>query len=460
MADLEQYLDRNRKRQLDELCEWLAIPSISGLGEHRADVARAAFWLADHLERIGLHHVELIETDGHPLILADRLDAGPDRPTLLIYGHYDVQPIDPIGEWETPPFDPVVRQGPHGEAIFARGATDDKGQIFAQIKALESLLATAGELPINVKLLVEGEEEVGSVAVSSFIRDHADRLVADACLISDTAMIAPGQPSIDYGLRGAWAGELIVRGPATDLHSGGFGGAVHNPAQALVEIVAGMHDPDGRVAVDGFYDSVRELPDEEREQLSRIPFGDDEALAATGVPALYGEPGFSVVERIGARPTLELNGIAGGYYGEGFKTVIPREARAKISCRLVPEQDPERVRRAIEAHVERVTPPSVRSEVVSLFGLGATLLERDSDAIRAAGRALGRAFGREPLFTLGGGGIPIVALLGDTLGIPVVLMGFGLPDDNAHAPNERLLLANFYGGIRAGSEFLLELGRA
>ncbi|MBW2278396.1 MAG: M20/M25/M40 family metallo-hydrolase, partial [Deltaproteobacteria bacterium] len=242
MNELDQYLDHNRKRQLDELCEWLSIPSISTLAEHAGGVARAARWLADHLERIGLHHVEVIETSGHPLVFADWLEAGADKPTLLIYGHYDVQPVDPIDEWDTPPFDPAVRAGPHGEAVFARGATDDKGQTFAHVKALEAQLATAGKLPVNVKLLIEGEEEVGSKAITAFVRDHSERLAADACLISDTAMVAPGRPSMDYGLRGAWACELIVRGPATDLHSGGFGGAVHNPAQALTEIVASMHD--------------------------------------------------------------------------------------------------------------------------------------------------------------------------------------------------------------------------
>jgi len=459
MDDLERYLEANRARQLDELSEWLAIPSVSGLAAHRADVARAAFWLADHLERIGLRDVELIETEGHPLVYADLLGAGAGRPTVLIYGHYDVQPAEPLDAWDTPPFVPTVRPGPHGEAIHARGATDDKGQIFAQIKAVEALLATAGALPVNVRLLIEGEEETGSRAITAFAREHGDRLAADVCLISDTSMIAPGRPSIDYGLRGAWACELVVRGPASDLHSGGFGGAVHNPAQALAEIIATMHDADGRVTIDGFYDGVRELADDERRRLAEIPFGQDELRAATGVPGPYGEPGFTVLERIGARPTLEINGIAGGHHGEGFKTVIPARAHAKVSCRLVPDQDPAAVERAFRAHVERVTPPSVVSEVVSLFGLEATLLDPDSDAMHAAARALETAFGQTPVFTLGGGGIPIVSVLMEALGLPVVLMGLGLPDDNAHAPNERLLIEGFYLGIRAGIAFLQELGR-
>jgi acetylornithine deacetylase/succinyl-diaminopimelate desuccinylase-like protein len=459
MNELERYLEDNRKRHLDDLREWLAIPSVSGLAEHRDDVRRAARWLVDHLERIGLQHVELIETEGHPIVCADWLEAGADRPTVLLYGHYDVQPVDPLDEWVTPPFEPTVRSSPAGDAIFARGATDDKGQALAQIHALEALLATAGELPVNVKLLVEGEEEVGSRAVTAFAQSHAERLAADACVISDTSMIAPGRPSIDYGLRGAWACELIVRGPATDLHSGGFGGAVHNPAQALAEIVATMHDAEGRVSIEGFYDGVRELGADERARLAEARFGDEEARQVTGVPALYGEPGFSVVERIGARPTLELNGIAGGYYGEGFKTVIPREARAKISCRLVPHQDPGRVEEAFRAHLERVTPPTVTCEIVPMFGLGATLLDPDSAPMRAAARALETAFGRASVFTLGGGGIPIVSVMCEVLDLPVVLMGLGLPDDNAHAPNEKLLLENFHRGTRAGAEFLRELGQ-
>jgi acetylornithine deacetylase/succinyl-diaminopimelate desuccinylase-like protein len=457
MSDLDLYLEDNRQRQLQELCEWLAIPSISTLSEHQGDMDRAARWLVERLGRIGLEHVELTETAGHPLVYADWLGAGEGAPTVLVYGHYDVQPVDPLEEWETPPFEPIVRDGPLGPAVFARGATDDKGQVWAQISAAEALLATTGRLPVNLRLLVEGEEEVGGEGIAAFVREHPERLACDVVVISDSAMMAPGRPSLDYGLRGMWACELIVRGPVRDLHSGGFGGAVHNPAQALAEIVATLHDDQGRVSVPGFYDQVRELPQSERERLARVPFGDDEALAASGVPALYGEREFTVVERIGARPTLEINGIAGGYAGEGFKTVIPREARAKISCRLVPHQDPEQVGRSVAEHLAQVTPPSVRCEVVPLFGLEATLLDPESPPMRAAAAGLRVAFGAEPVFNLGGGGIPVVSVFQQVLGAPVILMGFGLADDNAHAPNERLLLGNFYKGIRAAVGFFQEL---
>jgi acetylornithine deacetylase/succinyl-diaminopimelate desuccinylase-like protein len=452
-TELTAYLKDNADRQIEELIDWLRIPSVSTQSEHCEDMVRAAHWLANHLKVIGLENVEVKETDRHPLVYGEWLHAGDGCPTVLIYGHYDVQPVDPLDKWITPPFEPSIR----GDDLFARGTTDDKGQLFALVKALQALLEVRGELPLNIKLIAEGDEESGAPTLESYVKKNRQKLATDVCLISDTSIISAVQPSLSYGLRGIWGCELVVRGPRGDLHSGVYGGVVHNPAQALAELLASMHDSGGRVAVPGFYDDVTGLHPSEREKLAQVPYREVEILEETGVPALYGEPGFSPIERIGARPTLEINGMWGGFTGEGYKTVIPAEARARISCRLVPDQDPVRIGRLVTAHLEQIAPPTVSIEVIPLFGIGAVLFDTETSAMQAAARAYESVFGAAPVFTREGGGIPIVSAFQHLLGAQVILLGFGLPDDNAHAPNEKIHLPNFYRGIRTAILFIEEL---
>jgi acetylornithine deacetylase/succinyl-diaminopimelate desuccinylase-like protein len=385
------------------------------------------------------------------MVYADWLHAGDSKPTVLIYGHFDVQPVDPLDLWHTPPFEPTVR----GENLFARGACDDKGQTFIHVKAVEALLQTTGKLPVNVKFLVEGEEESGSGAIKNYVPKHGDQLAADAVLISDTHILAPDRPAILYGLRGMWRAQITVTGSSQDLHSGSYGGAIHNANQALAEILAALHDPQGRVTVPGFYDDVRILSADERATLARVPYGDKEILADSGAPAVYGEAEYTVVERTGARPTLEINGMWGGFTGEGFKTVIPSQAFAKISCRLVPYQDPARIGKQVTAYLKQLAPATV-TVAVQPFNDGALafLTPYDTPAIQAASRAYQQVFGVEPLFTLEGGGIPVVNIFQQVLGTPIVLAGFGLPDDNLHAPNEKFHLPNFWRGIDAAVRFI------
>lgn len=448
------YLADAKDRQVDELIEWLRVPSVSTQPEHKADMLDAAKWLIENMMAAGLENVELIETDGHPLVYADWLHAGADKPTALIYGHYDVQPVDPLELWETPPFEPTVR----GDDLFARGASDDKGQTFIHVKAVEAYLKCTGSLPINVKFLVEGEEESGGKAIAKYVPENKEKLAADVCLISDTGIMSPTQPIITYALRGMWVGEITVTGPTSDLHSGMFGGAVHNANQALAELLAGLHDAYGRVLVPGFYDNVTELSAEERALLAKVPYGDAELIAFSGVPAPYGEPDYSVVERIGARPTLEINGMWGGYIEDGFKTVIPSEAHAKVSCRLVPHQDPQRIGTLIEAYLQELAPETIAVKVEQRGdGAAAFLAPIDLPAVQAAARAYERVFGVEPIFKREGGGIPIVGDIERELGMPVVLMGFGLPDDNLHAPNEKFHLPNFWKGIETVMIFMEEM---
>jgi acetylornithine deacetylase/succinyl-diaminopimelate desuccinylase-like protein len=450
---LDAYLTAAKPQQLAELQEWLRIPSISTLSAHKADVMAAATWLAENMRQAGLENIEVIETATQPMVYADWLHA-PDKPTVLIYGHFDVQPVDPLHLWHTPPFEPTVR----GDDLFARGASDDKGQTFLHVKAVEALLKTGGTLPVNVKFLVEGEEESGSAAINHYVPQHGDKLAADAVLISDTHILAPDRPAILYGLRGMWRAEITVTGAGHDLHSGSYGGAIHNANQALAEILAALHDRDGRVTVPGFYDDVRVLSAEERASLMRVPYGEAEILADSGAPATYGEPEYTVVERTGARPTLEINGMWGGFTEEGFKTVIPAQAFAKISCRLVPYQDSVTIGKQVTAYLKQLAPPTVTVEVRPFSDGGpAFLTPYDSPAIGAASRAMQRVFGVEPIFTLEGGGIPVVTVFQKVLGAPIVLMGFGLPDDNLHAPNEKFHLPNFYNGIRTSIAFLQEM---
>ena len=452
-SGLETYLRDAQARQLDELSDWLRIPSISTLSEHKGDVERAAAWLAGKMRAVGLQNVEMIQSGRHPIVYGDWLHAGVDAPTLLIYGHYDVQPADPLELWISPPFEPSVR----GDDLFARGASDDKGQLFAHIAAVEALLATSGSLPVNVKFVVEGEEEDGSQALMAYMPTAADKLAADVCLISDTHMLSPEQPLIIYGLRGMWAGEVTVRGPSQDLHSGMFGGAIHNPNQALCELLARLHDERGRVAVPGFYDDVQPLTDQEREALAQVPYDEEQLLAESGAPAAWGERGFTVNERIGARPTLEINGMWGGFVGDGFKTVIPAQAQAKVSCRLVPAQQSSRVGPLIERYLQEIAPPTVEVAVRTRQHAPATVVPLDVPEIQAAARAYARVFGAEPVFSREGGSIPVATVVQEELGVPILFMGFGLPDDNLHAPNEKLHLPNLYRGIRVGIALMEEL---
>ena len=451
-SELDSYLQDVRARQLAELCEWLRIPSISTLPQHSADVEQAAGWLAQKMTASGLENVEIIKTSGHPLVYGDWLHAA-GAPTILMYGHYDVQPVDPLPLWTSPPFAPTVR----GDDLFARGASDDKGQTFVHIAALEALLATRGALPVNVKFVVEGEEEDGSQALMAYVPTATEKLAADVCLISDTHMLAPDQPLLIYGLRGMWAGEVTVRGPARDLHSGMYGGAVHNPNQALCELLAQLHDETGRVTVPGFYDDVQPLDDQERAALAQVPYGEEELLAESGVPMAWGEPAFTVTERVGARPTLEINGIWGGFIGDGFKTVIPAEAHAKVSCRLVPHQHSAAIGVLLERYLQQIAPPTVQVTVRTRQHAPATMVPLDVPEIEAVARAYERTFGARPVFSREGGSIPVATLVQETLNIPILFMGFGLPDDNLHAPNEKLHLPNFYRGISASIALMEEL---
>lgn len=452
-ASLETYLVDQRAAQLQELIDWLRIPSISASPEHAGDVRHAAEWLVAAMQRAGLEHVELIESDVYPLVYADWLHAGPDQPTVLIYGHFDVQPVDPIGKWQSPPFEPTVR----GDSLYARGASDDKGQTFIHVKAVEALLKTSGALPVNVKFIIEGEEEFGGTTINNYVPSHAKELAADVILISDTHMLSPEQPSILYGLRGMVAAELTVTTAGRDLHSGSYGGAIHNANQALAELLAALHDRDGRVTVPGFYADVRPLDAAERAALARVPYGSDEILADSGAFDVWGDPEYTVTERIGARPTLEINGMWGGFTGDGFKTVIPAEAYAKISCRLVPDQHPDLIAAAIGTYLNQLAPPTVQVSMHVYHGAMAFLAPLDDDGIKAASRAYQKVYGVEPVYMREGGSIPVATIFQQTLGAPVVFMGFGLPDDNLHAPNEKFHLPNFYKGIETVIAFLGEL---
>ncbi|HYJ79613.1 MAG TPA: dipeptidase [Longimicrobiaceae bacterium] len=445
------YLKRNREQSLAELNEWLRIPSVSAKSEHRADTAAAADWLAGRMRTAGLT-VEVIPTDGHPVVLGEWRGAA-DAPTLMIYGHYDVQPPEPLDEWKSPPFEPTVRDG----NLFARGSVDDKGQVYLHLKALEAYLAENGALPVNVVFLVEGEEEMGSPNLGAFLKANAGRLRCDAIMISDTTMFAPGLPSITIGLRGLAYMEVRVQGPAGDLHSGAYGGAVVNPANALAKIIAALHDKRGRVTIPGFYDRARELTPAEREAIASLPFEEEQLREEVGAPALGGEEGYGALERIWARPTLDVNGLLSGYTGEGAKTVLPARAMAKVSMRLVPDQDYKEVERAFTKHVLSLAPEGVKVEVEALHGGQPWFAEPRGPVFEAARRALARAFGREPVTIREGGSIPIVQQFQEILGAPVVLIGFGLPGENAHAPNEWMSVENFHVGAEAVAMLYEEL---
>ncbi len=452
--DLESYFAAGQSRARDELFELLRIPSVSARSEHNADTARAAEWVASSLRKIGLT-ATIHPTKGHPIVVGEWRKAPAGAQTVLIYGHYDVQPAEPLDLWDSPPFEPTVRDG----KIFARGSVDDKGQLYLHIKALEAHLAARGTLPVNVIVVAEGEEEVGSEHLAGFIESHADLLACDSVVISDSSMFAPGLPSILSSLRGLAYFQIDVQGPAGDLHSGIYGGAVMNPAMALARILATMHDADGHIAIPGFYDAVRDWGDAARADTRALPFDEDHFRDETGSPGLFGEKGYSTLERLWMRPTCEVNGMLSGYTGEGAKTVLPARAMAKVSCRLVPDQTPDRIETLMRAHVARVAPPGVRVTVQHLHGGTPWRANLEGPLFDAARRALATAFDREPVITGEGGSIPVVGDFQRILKAPVLLVGFGLPGENAHAPNEWMSEENYFKGMRAMAALWEEVGK-
>ena len=449
------YARRHRSRSVAELKEFVRFPTVSNQPRHAPDLRRCAAWLASHLRRIGLEHVRVVATGRHPVVYASWLHA-PGRPTILIYGHYDVQPAEPLAEWRRPPFEPVVK----GSNLYGRGACDDKGQLFTHIKAMEAYLKTEQRLPVNVKCIFEGEEELGgSPGFDSFVSRNRNALRADAALMSDTRMLGPGRPALGYSQRGNIRFELEVRGPQQDLHSGNFGGAVHNPLQALCEILAALHDSSGRVTIPGFYNKVREWSPEEREFMAKNGPKDLEILRDARVPKPWGETGYSLYERVTIRPALTFNGIGGGYQGAGVKTVIPARALAKISIRTVPDQDPKELEAQFRRYLAEVVPPSVTFAMRTLSASNAALINRKHPALRAAALAYRRGFGSSPVFLRSGGSVPAASIFQKVLGIPTILMGFALPDDHIHAPNEKFHLPNFYRGIETSIWYLAEAAK-
>jgi acetylornithine deacetylase/succinyl-diaminopimelate desuccinylase-like protein len=449
---LETHLEGSRERRLARYLDLLRIPSISGLPEHAADCRAAAEWLGRQLREIGMEHVEVSETGGHPIVYGDWLHAT-GAPTAVAYAHYDVQPVDPVEEWRSPPFEPRIE----GDRVFARGASDDKSSVAILIDSVEAVLATAGELPINIRFVFEGEEESSSEHLDAWLIANTDRLQGDVALICDNGFFEGNLPAITVGLRGIMYAQIDVRGPFQDVHSGVYGGVVQNPANALATILAGLKSPDGRILIPGFYDRVMPLSDSDRAALAGLPFDEDTYRTALGVPELVGEPGYTVLERKSGRPTLDVNGIWGGFAGEGSKTIIPGEAHAKLSCRLVPDQDPAEIFTALAKYVERLAPAGVTVTVRDLGSGRPSSSSIDQPATQALARAIERAFGVAPVYSREGGSIPFVATFEGVLGLPVVLLGFTPPDGNFHAPNEWMDLRNFEGGVRTMAAYFEEL---
>jgi len=451
--NLTEIIESRRDQHLAELCEFLRIPSVSAKSEHKPDIERGARWVADRLQSAGFKTVQVIPTSLHPLVYAESLEV-PGKPTILFYGHYDVQPAEPLDLWTSPAFEPTVRSG----NLYGRGTADDKGQVHIHLKAFESLRDVNGKLPINVKVLIEGEEEVGSVSLWDYVQKNKEKLKADALVVSDTSMLAKGVPSITYGLRGLNYYQIELTGPARDLHSGVYGGAVPNPLTILTELFAKLHDKDFRVAIPGFYDDVVKLSASERKSLNALPWKKKDFEKAVGAPGYAGEKGFTIVEQLWARPTLELNGIWGGYMGEGAKTVIPSKAYAKFSTRLVPDQNPQKIAKLVEKHIRKLLPKTV----ICKFGVLSTgkpwTAPFQAQIFTKAQAALEKGFGKKAVFIREGGSIPFVTQMHDTFKVPCVLIGFGLPDENAHAPDEHLALENYFAGIKAIAHFYEALG--
>ncbi len=454
MKEVINYIENNKNRYIDELKEFLKIPSISTLVENKSDMQTAAKFVADKLHEAGLNKIEIFQTEGHPLIYGEWLGA-PGKPTVLIYGHYDVQPVDPIDLWSSPPFDPTIV----GDNIFARGATDDKGQIYMHIKSVEAYFKTNGSLPLNVKFLIEGEEEIGSTNLSIFLKNNTELLKCDSVLISDTALFAPGVPTITYGLRGLCYMEIEVTGPSRDLHSGTFGGGVPNPINVLTKMISQLVDKDGKIKIAGFYDDVLKLSKKERENFKALKFSEKDWGKAIGLKYLTGEKGYTTLERIWARPTLDCNGIWGGFTGQGAKTVIPSKASAKISMRLVPHQDPKKIQKLFTKYVQKIAPKEVRVKVTGLHGGYPVITLLDDKATIAGAKAMQLAFGKKTVFMREGGSIPIVVEFANTLKASPVLMGLGLNTENLHSPNEHFNLNHYQLGIKSSAYFLDEYSK-
>ncbi|NOS84095.1 MAG: dipeptidase [Ignavibacteria bacterium] len=455
MSKITDFIKSNNDRYLKELKHFLSYPSISTNPENKKDVLECAEYLKQHMESIGMQNAKVYPTKGHPVVYSDWLNAGPDKPTVLIYGHYDVQPVDPLELWTSPPFEAEVR----GDNLYARGSADDKGQVFIHLKAVEAHLSQNKSLPVNIKLLIEGEEEIGSMNLGQFIKDNVELLKCDVIVVSDTSMFSKELPALGYALRGLCYMQVDVTGPNRDLHSGQYGGAVENPINALAEMIAKMKDADGKILIDGFYDDVAPLSKEEKDNFAKLPFDDKEYAAGLEVDALAGEKGYTTLERLWSRPTLDCNGIWGGFTGEGAKTVLPSKASAKISMRLVPNQDPDKIEKLFVDFVKKIAPKSIKTEVYGQHHGKPWISPIDSKWNKAAIKALKAGFGKEPVFMREGGSIPIVFTLEEYLKAPTVLLGFGLPDENAHSPDEHLNMNNFYNGILTSADFYEELAK-
>ncbi|MHB1035699.1 MAG: dipeptidase [Pirellulales bacterium] len=453
MPTLEEYLEQNAARFEQDLCELLRIPSVSTDGAHLGEMDRAAGWLAEKFRGLGFA-AEIVKTAGCPIVYAESPKI-PGARTVLVYGHYDVQPPEPLAEWLSPPFEPTIREG----ILYARGATDDKGQVLTHLQSAQAWLKTAGRLPLNLKYVIEGEEEIGSEHLRPFIEENIERLACDCVVISDTSQFGPGQPAITYGLKGIAYYELRLTGPKQDLHSGVFGGAVTNPATAVARMLAALVDDRGKVQVPGFYDDVVPISDRERRQFASLGFSEEEFREQIGVDATSGEEGFSTLERRWARPTYDVNGLFGGYQGEGAKTVLPSRAGAKFSFRLVPNQDPDRISVALKEMLTQICPPGIKMELVDFHGSPGLLISLDSPFMGAAARAIERGFGRAPVFIREGGSIPVVTTFHEKLGADTLLLGWGQNDDNAHAPNEKFRLADYHAGIKSSAYLWEELSR-
>ncbi|MFP3852958.1 MAG: dipeptidase [Anaerolineales bacterium] len=448
MSSAVDYARDHKDESLQDLINLLEIPSISTLPENQPDMQRAAEWLADRLKLLGFESVAIIPTAKHPVVYGQHLEAGPEAPTVLVYGHYDVQPADPEDLWETPPFEPTKK----GDNLYARGASDMKGQVVAHLKAVEAMLKTDG-LPVNLKYMLEGEEEIGSPNLEAFLREHQDKLQADLCLNLDAGILAPDTPAITYALRGLGYFEIRLQGAKTDLHSGRYGGVVDNPAQVMAHLIAGMKDSQGKIQLPGFYDDVRPLTEDERQDLAKLPSDEAWWKEQAGTAVLFGEPEYTPTERATARPTLDVNGLLSGFTGEGSKTVLPARAMAKVSMRLVPDQRADKVEASLRKYLEDHVPDTMQWELLSHSGAPPGIMERDSQAVQAATKAFEAVWGNKPLFTREGGTVPVVGYVQDILGLDSLLLGFGLPDDNLHAPNEKFHLPNFHRGIETYIHF-------
>jgi acetylornithine deacetylase/succinyl-diaminopimelate desuccinylase-like protein len=451
VEEITSYIKSNKQNYIEELKEFLRIPSISTLVENKDDVARCAQFVADNLKKIGLSRVEIFKTEGHPIVYGEWLGA-PGKPTVLIYGHYDVQPVDPVELWNSPPFEPTLKNG----KIFARGATDDKGQVFMHFKSVEAYFKNEGSLPLNVKFIIEGEEEVGSESLNIFLKSNSDLLKCDAVLISDSSLYDVGIPTLTYGLRGISYLEVEVVGPNRDLHSGSFGGAVANPINKMAQLLSKLQNKNGKVTIPGFYDDVIKLTKKEKENFKALKFSDKKFAKELGVDELNGEKGFSTLERLWVRPTLDCNGITGGFTSKGAKTVLPSKVTAKISMRLVPNQDPNKIAKLFERYVKKIAPKSVKIKVTNLHGGYPSLTNMDNPANIAASKAMSKAFGKKTVFMREGGSIPIVTEFSKKLKAPVVLMGLGLNTENLHSPNEHFDLNHFELGIISSAYFMKE----